>query len=95
MLNMPSPGTRTAYLVMILDVSTSPPTINSVGMFSEPSPTVVRLNQYRPIEIHREKGATYEEACDKIRHLIAAHEAWMWVAPLLAKSRGSARGLRL
>lgn len=79
----------TAFAVMLLDVSQSPPQVEGVGVFSEPHPTMTGLNTRRQLVVAEGFGHDYEEG---LRHLYLALQqpmhAWIW--PLLdARARKS------
>ena len=79
-----------AYLVVVLDVSASPPSVCSVGLFSEPSPSFYASSpEFVTFKLKERHGATYREAYDwlllDIRSAeVAGNADLSWVIPWLA-----------
>ncbi len=69
-----------AYLLIALDVSTSPPTVKGAGIFSDQHPTAFNPTRWACIEeMH---GETFADACDGLRHRVETEKQLAWVLAL-------------
>jgi hypothetical protein len=73
-----------AWIVMFIDTSASPPTIMGAGIFS--SPPTVNNRWRRAVPLWEGKGVTYAEAAEHARQVLRA-ESMTWLGPI----RGNAR----
>ena len=77
----------TAYLLLGMDISVSPPKLLGVDVFSEDNPTSLMSTRFFPVRSVR--GETYGDALDKLRgHFLKGHGTIIdgWVLPLLTYS---------
>lgn len=76
-----------AFLVLVLDISASPPTVVCASIFSEPWPTLT--GRRRCFTIHREDAKTFDAASAAVRHVIEHHPFFAWVRPIFRERDGS------
>jgi hypothetical protein len=65
-----------AYLVLLLDVTAEPPSVASVGIYSEPSPTV--NFRYRTFVMGDASAPTYDEAKRRVLTIALHHPLYRW-----------------
>jgi len=68
-------NSHTAYLLLSIDTTTSPPTVRSAGVYSEEQPETM-VSKYTWAEIGRATGVSYEDAKARVLAL-SAHHAWL------------------
>lgn len=78
---------REAFLVLVLDISASPPAVLGASIFSEDQPTL-GMNR-RCFTIHSDLAPTYGEAYVSVRDAIASHPFFAWVRPIFQERDGS------
>ncbi len=76
-----------AFLVLVLDISASPPAVLGASIFSEDQPTL-GMNR-RCFTIHHDRAPTYDDAHASVRDAIARHPFFAWVRPIFRDRDGS------
>ena len=74
----PVPETRTAYLLLFLDVSVFPPLVKDVVIRSEEHPSILGTS-HRFVCLLKETARTYEDAQRELRRRLADDPYWSWV----------------
>lgn len=82
----------TAFLVMSLDVTTVPPSIHEVGLYSEERPTT-KLSQYRQFTVAVGCGLDYGEGVDHLKRQIAGSPWLHWCIPCMLADTRAALGV--
>lgn len=69
-----------AYLLGILNIANDPPTLHSVGVYSDPSPTV-KVSEQRTFLIGDATAPTFEEAQRRVLTIALHHPLYRWCHP--------------
>jgi len=75
---------KTAYLLVQIDTSTSPPKVAWADVFSEPNPTLDY--RFRPFEVLSTDGKDFSDALAKMAEYLGGKNATLdWVLPTLSE----------
>lgn len=69
-----------AYLVGVLNIARDPPTLHSVGVYSDPSPTV-KISEHRTFVIGDASAPTFGEAQRRVLTIALHHPLYRWCLP--------------